>query len=294
MCYNNKVFMNYYCEICSKNYKSYNSLYNHKKRYHSGTKETEPLICDYCSQTFTRKYNMDRHIGKCKFKTIDSKPTKNIDSSKLEKLINLIDELDIETLLNIKDKSDNNITTNSNNNNNNGNNSNNNNNNVTNNVQNNVNRPINITVNFGNEKLSEVFSEKEQIKVLRQRYNSPEYLIKYTHFNEKYPQFQNIVVKDDNSGKAKIYDGHKKKFVLIRKKDLYPELLDKRLDDIEEFYDNHKDKIGQTSRTSINNMLNKYRTEQEKEQEKSSKYLKDKYGKFDILCINESSTVNEN
>ena len=47
----------------------------------------------------------------------------------------------------------------------------------------------NIIIQLGKEKLSNVFTKKEQIKVLEQGYQSLAYLVKYTHFNPNYPQF---------------------------------------------------------------------------------------------------------
>jgi len=59
--------------------------------------------------------------------------------------------------------------------------------NVTNNTLND-NKVINnnIIIQLGKEKLSDVFSKKEQIKVLEQGYQSLAYLVQYTHFNPKY------------------------------------------------------------------------------------------------------------
>jgi len=44
----------------------------------------------------------------------------------------------------------------------------------------------NIIIQLGKEKLSDVFTKKEQIKVLEQGYQSLAYLVQYTHFNPKY------------------------------------------------------------------------------------------------------------
>jgi hypothetical protein len=66
--------MSFYCDICDKYYKSYHSLYNHKRDYHKKQKETKIVIlyfnCKYCNKKFDRKYNMNRHQKTCKYSEI--------------------------------------------------------------------------------------------------------------------------------------------------------------------------------------------------------------------------------
>ena len=73
--------MEYLCKICNKQYKSYQSLWNHNHKYHSTNDfkltsndfrttsndfeklQKENLIqCKYCDKTFTRKNNLNYHI----------------------------------------------------------------------------------------------------------------------------------------------------------------------------------------------------------------------------------------
>lgn len=44
-------------------------------------------------------------------------------------------------------------------------------------------------LSFGDENLMDTFSKKEKLNVLKHKFNCLPYLVEYTHFNEKYPQF---------------------------------------------------------------------------------------------------------
>jgi hypothetical protein len=59
---------------------------------------------------------------------------------------------------------------------------------LNNNTQINDNKVINnnIIIQLGKEKLHEVFSKEEQLKVLNQGYMCLDYLVQYAHFNPKY------------------------------------------------------------------------------------------------------------
>ncbi len=61
-------------------------------------------------------------------------------------------------------------------------------NNITNNTINNT-----FIIGLGHENLPEIFSKKEKINVLKNRFNSLPFLVEYTHFNNKYPQFIRLV-----------------------------------------------------------------------------------------------------
>ncbi len=91
------------CVICSKYYKSYKSLWNHKKRYHSNISSNIPILspdipiispqinnesiqnirkidnkkCDYCNKILSSYKNLHRHRQTCKLKNND-KSSKDI------------------------------------------------------------------------------------------------------------------------------------------------------------------------------------------------------------------------
>jgi hypothetical protein len=86
--------MEYTCEICNKNYKSYQSIWNHNHRYHKNNSihissdytqqssnslkkssnkllntqtpiQTNSLTCEFCKKIFSRSDNLKRHKIKC-------------------------------------------------------------------------------------------------------------------------------------------------------------------------------------------------------------------------------------
>lgn len=81
--------MEYKCNICNKKYKSYKSLWNHNKKFHTDTTMTascqvntlvmeskhnvtdcvkDVLICKYCKKKFTARQNRWSHEKICKNK----------------------------------------------------------------------------------------------------------------------------------------------------------------------------------------------------------------------------------
>lgn len=285
--------MSFYCDICNKKYKSYHSLYSHNKKFHNDIiknkkSESKQFECEYCSKVLSRKDSLQRHIKICKVKR---EKENSGQVKKLNKKLKVMESNDLEHIMKLIDTLSNNqvhngdIINNSSNNSNN-----NNNNNIQNNIQNNINGPINITVNFGEENLSEVFSKAEQLAVLKKKANSLDYLIKYVHFNEKYPQFQNIKVDDLKSGNAMVYDESKKKFIVMRKKELYPNLIINRVGDIESFFIEHEEELEKKYKRPISKLLQKYEKEMDKE---NSSYINDKISHLDVLCYNERDIFNQ-
>ena len=66
--------MSYYCDQCNKNYKTYQSIWNHNKKFHNNqniqiTTKERKYICIKCNKLFTRKDNMKNHMNNiCKNK----------------------------------------------------------------------------------------------------------------------------------------------------------------------------------------------------------------------------------
>jgi hypothetical protein len=131
------------------------------------------------------------------------------------------------------------ITTNNNN-------SNNNNNNNT------VNNTINI-VKFGTERLSEILSKNEMLKITEFINNSVNESIKRVHFNDKRPEFKNIIIKNLKDKNLKIFDGNK--FIIDNKyKNLY-ELIDNHIYNIQTFINNNKNKFNENHLVRLEKFL---------------------------------------
>jgi hypothetical protein len=111
--------MEFKCKICIKQYKSYQSLWNHNKKFHSNITIQKPTItnhnssikqpykngseyiCKYCNTTFTRINNMNYHI-----KNVCKQKQNIIEENKILK-----ESIKILTLKKNNNKQENNITT---------------------------------------------------------------------------------------------------------------------------------------------------------------------------------------
>ncbi len=103
-------------------------------------------------------------------------------------------------------------------------------------TNNNINNTYNI-IGLGHENLMDVFSKKEKMAILKYRYCSLPHLVEYAHFNDKYPQFKNILITNTQNTLAYKYDGKKKQFVAVNKDELLDDIVDERMCDINSFYE---------------------------------------------------------
>jgi DNA repair ATPase RecN len=232
------------CSYCNKEYASYSSRSNHIKKFHTNNKTQKPsksevsssnitqnltnqpqknLICEYCKKDFSRKDNLTRHENNCKIKKenynklqkeIDELKEQNnqlkIQNEELSKLMkNIIKKVKIN-----KDSLNkiNNII-----------------NNTTNNTINNItNNTINNTINIvalGKENLSEVFTIQEKLNILKYGKQCFTKLIEYTHTNDKYPQFKNIMITNLKDKLGYIYNSSTNKFDAINKDELLNDII---------------------------------------------------------------------
>jgi len=258
------------CKFCNKEYKTYQSRSNHIRIYHKDIIDIQPpiipqnppkfeknhtnidldnsntsknseiltknrLMCHTCKKQFTRKDNLTRHMkDRCKennesnnkvedenneLKTIIKQQSEEITQIKsiLNELINKNCKVHPKTLQKINKQlnGDHNII---------------NENNGT--INNNT-----FIIALGRENLPEIFSKKEKINVLKNRFNSLPFLVEYTHFNSKYPQFKNILITNTQNNLAYKYDNKKKQFLAVNKNELLEDIVDERMCDINSFYE---------------------------------------------------------
>ena len=95
--------MSFECKVCCKDYKSYQSLWNHNKRFHvksviqcdtsviqnslvcDTSVINNPLICKFCNRTFNFRNNRWKHEKICKKNNKDKEEeAKEIEKKKLE------------------------------------------------------------------------------------------------------------------------------------------------------------------------------------------------------------------
>ena len=259
------------CKTCNRYYKSYQSLWNHNKKFHTNITQITPNNsdialndsimapvksnkinkCSFCNKWFSKKSNLNRHINlnRCKNK-INHDIEKEELKQENKKLKNKLKEFEINIekiknqmleLMNKNCKMHPKTLTKINNQ------LNQNNCNITN---------INI-VQLGNENILETLSEKEKLKILSHCYGSFDKLIECVHFNPKYPQFKNITITNLKDDYAYKYDEKQNKFIACKKEELLEDLLDNRVIDLEEILDENVEKINNVNVSKIKDLIDK-------------------------------------
>ena len=259
-----------YCNICNKYYKNKNSFGNHKRKFHilqsnkehfESNKEhfeSNKLICKYCNKIYKHYQSKNRHIKKCKEKhdnilkqeceklkkeneelKLNFQNQMNEIKNHVKELINENCKIHPKTLQKINNTIGN-ITQN--------------------NTQNNIKEQNNNFNLMGFDKmiLENIFSKKEQLKILKQTYNCLPFLINYAHFNDNYPQLKNIKITSLHKDIAYKYNEKKQKFIALSKDQLVNELIYNRMIDIEEFKSCLYDKLKPKEQKIINNLLDQF------------------------------------
>jgi hypothetical protein len=246
----------YYCDKCKKNYKTRNSLFTHKKKYHGKTE----YVCNFCSKIFVKNGCYKKHIKSCN-KTIISNNGIRYNDNRIKNINNGV----VANSISI----DNNI------------------NNVRNEANTNIINNIKI-IPLGQENLSEVLSAKEQINILNKRCQALEEIVKYVHFNNNYPQFQNVVVTDVSRGYAYKYNSASDNYEMVKKNELIDNIIENRVDDIDEFYNNHFEKLSKINQKIIKDFINKIISDDENI---SGKILKQTRKDIEIIAYNNKNIV---
>jgi hypothetical protein len=235
-------------------------------------KKTDNTTCEYCNKEYSAYTHLKRHQKKCKNKQQKEDDIKKI-KEEHEEVKKQIVELKAQLLQVMNDtykmhpKTFNKI-----------------NNDIANNQNNNSNSNNNITINninyveYGNENLHEIFTPQEAIKLLNYGYNSLEEIIKYTHLNDKYPQFQTIIITNKRNNEAYVYNEKLQKFILCDKQEVLEELIEFRMDDLIWFYNEHKNKLD----THLIKLLEHFFT-----LKRDDNFLEEKCSEFNIIIYNQ-------
>ncbi len=290
------------CKTCNKTYKTRQSLWNHVNKYHktdgqskvsqtdlpvsqkSAKKdlpdvETESkYTCNYCGTSYKHKQSKFKHQQKCKINNQDflheqlKKQSEEINEMKnlLKEMINKNCKVHPKTLQKInKQLNGDNNTINENN-------ITNNNNNITNNNTFNV-------IALGHENLTEVFSKKEKMNILKYKYGSLPQLVEYAHFKDKFPQFKNILITNTQNTIGYKYNEKKKQYVATKKDDLLEDIVDARMCDINSFYEELEGELDEKTKDILDKL---------KEQiEKDSAYRDLKKNDIKLIIYNNRKKV---
>ena len=214
--------------------------------------ENNNLKCKHCNKQFIHRQNKCRHQKKCGEKYF--KKCNNL-QNQLDNMKKEMDQLrkNILVVINKECKTHpktlekiNKILSNTTN-------------NTTNNIINSNNIIINnYIIELGQEKVFDVLSEKEKMSILSKKNDVLTHAIEYIHFNERYPQFKNVIITNNTNNIAYKYDSKKKKFIATDKKELIDDIIFERMSDIEEFYDNYEDKLDSKTKSIIRTKGYKY------------------------------------
>jgi hypothetical protein len=205
--------MDNYCKICKKQYKSYQSLWNHNKKFHSNVKTKNDfntilikpktslenfIVCKYCNKSFTRRNNLNQHI-----KNICKEKDKIIQEEKfykeqIERLSNEVEKLKKQSyakkIINYNGP---------------------------------INNIVNNTLNIckpGEENIN-LLSVDEKKYIMSQGLNSIVSLVDRLNFNEDLPQHHNFYVSAINDKHVNAIDDNTKRIIKKSKKDLFDKIL---------------------------------------------------------------------
>ena len=280
--------MSFECKVCCKDYKSYQSLWNHNKRFHvksviqcdtsviqnslvcDTSVINNPLICKFCNRTFNFRNNRWKHEKICKKNNIDKEQqAKELEKKKLEleiakennklakennkKLKEEAKILQLKIKLQ-KAKQVDNVTLKKLNKlllqhrANIQNNSNNNNTNSNNNI-NIVNNNVFQIKQVGNENITETLSYNEKKAIIKASNSPLEKLIEIAHCGN-HDQFKNVIITNIKDDYLYNYDEKSGVFILSNKTNLMRFLVNNRIEDLKKIY-NELIKIKNSNNQSI-------------------------------------------
>ena len=99
----------------------------------------------------------------------------------------------------------------------------------------------NTYVKFGSVQHSSVLKESVILNILNRPFESLEESIKSIHFNKDLPEYNNIYITNMKDNLAYIFNG--KQFISVRKNDILDELIDNHKDQIENSFEEFKNKL---------------------------------------------------
>jgi hypothetical protein len=227
--------MLYNCNLCNKEYKSYQSLWNHNKIKHVdlclkiSNKECK-FSCEQCNKKFTRNDNLKYHKNNtCKNIILKNDNINNFDDLKNE-IIELKNKIN-----NISNNISNNINNNNNNNNNN-------------NINNGT---VNIYINkTGTENVLEL-NDSEKNEIFNKEIDGIVSFIKFINFNERLPNNHSFCTKSLEGKYLLSYNTEEEKIESVRKKYFYFELLSNSVEKMEILYKSCKHKFSKEKQLKV-------------------------------------------
>lgn len=259
--------MQFNCEFCNKNYKSYQSLWNHLKKIHNEEninicKKSKNYPCSVCHKKFSRIDSLKYHKeNNCKIKLDSVQEEINSLKKKIEKL---------ENKPSVIDNSQNNK-------------------NSLNNINSN-NKMVNfIYINkTGNENIHEL-NDKETNEIFDKEISCVVSLIKLINFNERLPHNHSFCTKSLEGKYLLTYNTEESKVESTRKKYFYQDLLEKSIEKMELLYKRNRSKMSINKQKQIEDTIE--RLNEIKNSDYSNKILKEIKNKLIEVSYNNRETV---
>ena len=251
------------CKICNKIYASYKSIWNHNKKFHNlfvtnnQSNVTEKTLfvtektlfvtektlfvtekipkinntinCSFCEKKFNFRQNKYQHEKICKLKK----------NNKIEQLENSINELKDQVSILLKEKkTSQKIKSQLNNNGN----------------INNIKQQINNTyVKFGDLDYQKILNNNQIKQILNKQFMALEESIKQIHFNNNFPEYNNVFITNMKDDIAYIFNG--KQFISIRKNEMLNDLIDTHVNELNLSLEKNKNKLNNKYVTKLEKFL---------------------------------------
>jgi len=291
----------YKCLLCIKEYASASSLSNHNKKFHSinTTNKKTPIVvsqknneyqCRYCIKSYKLFQSRWFHEKKCK-NTVKKKEDTIEKISEENKKLKLNQEALTKTIIKLQNKliKTTSLTTKSfksinkllmersyymNQSHNT-------------NSLNTINNNNHIQIcNVGSEDILNVLTEQQKKQILNAKFKSIDKLVEIAHCGD-YNQFKNIVITNLKDEFAYQYDGSKGFFVTVKKNDIIKDIIDYRIYNINEIYDEmeHGNKIDAKTKVVLQRFMDRCDSDEPFEDPSGVKYPNYKEYKKDCIKI---------
>ena len=243
------------CSYCYKEYSSFQSRCNHIRKYHKNDElknpqnppqnnsQKEGFECKNCNKKFSRQDNLTRHLKTCTPKNINIEEVTALKDEIKDLKSTLLNFMKIhpQTLKKIN-KQLHNI----------------NNGIINNGIINNNTNIINI-IPLGKEKLNEVFTNEQILKILKEGMEKSHIkLSELIYQDPEYKQMRNVYITNLQNDIGYIYDKKQKQYIVKSKNEIINQYSNERFWNIEEFLEIVKDDLDQIEFDKINRLVFNY------------------------------------
>lgn len=261
--------MPFQCKICNKDYYSYQSLWNHNKKFHPKVDnnvnnklntdvciESPTIKCTYCNAQFTTRQAKSLHIKKyCKQKQeIDAKKEENKEALQLQILKQETKRIKEEAkILKLKnkiekaDKENNKLTLKK----------------INKHLENfeklqfnMINSKKTILCDLQKINIHGFLTRQEKINIANKRHDSLEALVEKIYCG-KVNKYKVVIVNNSSNNDIHLFVEKHNSFILEDKKEVLNKIIEFALGDLETIYDEVNDSIENLTKNSLRNFIHK-------------------------------------